>query len=60
MEVERYRGSFTSRVESILDLFGDGLLVDIREKSTGRLGRKIATSAGAERIGKHTEQRKAS
>ena len=31
MEQERYRGSFTSKVETVLDLYGDGLLKDIRE-----------------------------
>jgi len=32
IEENRYRGSFTSFVESILDLFADGLLKDVREK----------------------------
>lgn len=60
MEDERYRGSFTSRVETILDLYGDGLLVDVREKPARSKSGKIATGAGAERLDKPDEQRKAS
>lgn len=58
IEERRYRGSFTSFVESILDLYGDGLLMDVREKPA--VGGKIATAAGAEQLRKHHAQRKAS
>lgn len=33
MEVKRYRGSFTSFVESVLDRYADGLLVEAAESA---------------------------
>lgn len=61
IEEERYRGSFTSRVESILDDFAEGYLKDVRDiQPETTKSEKIAIAAAAERLRKHNEQRKAS
>jgi len=59
IEERRYRGSFTSFVESVLELYADGLLMEKAMTETKKSG-KIATAAGAENLGKPNVLRKAS